>query len=150
MIVLKIDKSTNTLSTFISDLMDCDRDETLQLELDPGDYYILIEIDWKSSFTRDVVIQFYGQHPVSLAEDKNPIKIQQLFNEIVVLHEKFTQKDRIFEYPKDPRIKRVTGNIAGYIYYHYTNKSLDSNYLCETVTLKERKYIEVIDEKEKG
>lgn len=71
-----------------------------------------------------------------------------MFNEIVLLHEKFTEKERIYEYTKDSKIKRTTGSIAGYVYYHYTNKSTDNNYLCETVALKERKFIDVFGEKE--
>lgn len=46
--------------------MDCDRDSTLYVQLDPAEYYVIIEIDWKCNFTRDVVINFYGQHPVNL------------------------------------------------------------------------------------
>ena len=65
----------------------------------------------------------------------------------MVLHQKFTEKERIYEYSKDNSIKRVTGSVAGYVYYHYTNKSTENNYLCETVNLKERKYIDVLGEK---
>ncbi len=43
-------------------------------------------------------------------------------------------------------MKRTTGTLAGYVYYHYTNQSVDSNYLCETVALKERKFIDVLGE----
>lgn len=39
--------------------------------------------------------------------------------------------------------------MAGYVYYHYSNRSADNNYLCETVSLKERKYVDVVGEKEK-
>ena len=69
MIVLRIDKAHNTLSKYLNDFVDCDRDGTVKVELDPGDYYILVEMDWKCNFTRDVVINFYGQHPVTFVED---------------------------------------------------------------------------------
>jgi hypothetical protein len=82
-----------------------------------------------------------------MVEDKETFDMNSLFNEIVLLHQKFTEKERIYEYPKDTKIKRVTGSIAGYVYYHYTNKSSDNNYLCETVALKERKFIGVVGEK---
>lgn len=100
-------------------------------------------MDWKSNLTRDVVLNFYGQHPVNLIEDKQPPNIQQLFNEIVILHEAHTEQERIYEYEKDASIKRVTGSLAGYVYYHYSNKSKNNNYLCESVVLKEKKFIEV-------
>ena len=90
------------------------------------------------------MVNFYGQHPVSLVEDSAELDIDSVFNEIVVLHQKFTEKERIYEYSKDNKIKRVTGSVAGYVYYHYTNKSVDNYYLCETVSLKERKYIDVV------
>ncbi len=40
--MLKFDKGTSTLGTYINDVMDCDRDGTLKVELDPGDYYLVI------------------------------------------------------------------------------------------------------------
>ena len=92
LIVMKIDKSTQTLGTYICDLIDCDRDGTVRVELDPGDYYLAIEVDWKCSHTRDIVVNFYGQHPVALVEDKAELDIDCLFDEIVVLHQKFTEK----------------------------------------------------------
>ena len=46
-------------------------------------------------------------------------------------------------------IKRVTGSVAGYVYYHYSNRSTENNYLCETVALKERKFVDVMGEKQK-
>lgn len=67
--------------------------------------------------------------------------MQQLFNEIVILHEEYTEKERIYEYEKDQYIKRVTGSLAGYVYYHYSNKSKTNNYLCEAVVLKDKKFI---------
>ena len=71
---------------YINDLIDCDRDGTLRVELDPGDYYLIIEMDWKCNFTRDLVVNFYGQHPVNLIEDTKPLDMASLFNEIVLLH----------------------------------------------------------------
>jgi hypothetical protein len=149
LIVLKIDKASQTLGTYVADFIDCDRDGTVRVELDPGDYYLAIEVDWKSTFTRDLVVNFYGQHPVGLMEDSARLDIDSVFNEIVVLHQKYTEKERIHEYAKDNKIKRVTGSVAGYVYYHYTNRSVDNNYLCETVSLKEHRFIEVDREKQK-
>ena len=149
MIIMKIDKGSKTLSKYINDTMDCDRDASIYVELDPGDYYVIVEIDWKGNFTRDIALNFYGQHPVGLTEDKNPPTIQQLFNETVILHQSFTEQERIYEYEKDPHIKRVTGSLAGYVYYHYSNKSKTNNYLCESVVLKEKKFIEVFGEDQK-
>ena len=100
-------------------------------------------MDWKNNFTRKAVLNFYGQHPVAMAEDREGINIESLYNEIVFLHEKYTELERIYEYAKDSSIKRITGSIAGYVYYHYSNKSHSNNYLCETVSLKERKFIQV-------
>jgi hypothetical protein len=86
LILLKIDKVTNTLSKYIADLIDCDRDGTIKVELDPGDYYLIIEMDWKSAFSRDLTISYYGQHPVNFIEDHDNLEIEHLFNEVVLLH----------------------------------------------------------------
>lgn len=128
--MLQLDKSTKTLSKYINDVVDCDHDANVYLELDPGEYYVLVEVDWKCNFTRDMVLNFYGQQPVSLIEDPEQPDSQHIFNEVVLLHEKHTEEERIYEYEKDPFIKRVTGSIAGYVYYHYSNKSKSNNYLC--------------------
>lgn len=47
----------------------------------------------------------------------------------MLLHQEFTEKERIHEYASDINIKRVTGSIAGYVYYHYRNDSKDDRYL---------------------
>lgn len=52
LILLRIDKATSTLGAYVNDLMDCDRDGSVRVELDPGDYYLVIEMDWKCNFTR--------------------------------------------------------------------------------------------------
>ena len=75
LIVLQLEKNTKTLQKYIDDVIDCDHDATIYLELDPGQYYILVQVDWKCNFTRDMVLNFYSQHPVSLIEDKKPIKL---------------------------------------------------------------------------
>lgn len=36
------------------------------------------------------MVNFYGQHPVSMVEDKETFDMNSLFNEIVLLHQKFT------------------------------------------------------------
>jgi hypothetical protein len=77
---MKLDKSSSTLGAYINDLIDCDRDGSVMVELDPGDYYLIIEMDWKCNFTRDMVVNFYGQHPVSLIEDTQKLDIGSLFN----------------------------------------------------------------------
>lgn len=42
LIVLKFDKGTSTLGAYVNDFIDCDRDGTVRVELDPGDYYLVI------------------------------------------------------------------------------------------------------------
>ena len=42
LIVLKIDKGTKTLSRYVNDVLDCDRDTSIYVELDPGDYYVVV------------------------------------------------------------------------------------------------------------
>ena len=56
-----------------------------------------------------MAINFYGQHPVQMVEDAEVKNVETLFHEIVVLHEKYTEKERVYEYTKDTNIKRVTG-----------------------------------------
>jgi hypothetical protein len=80
LIVLKIDKATGTLGGYVNDFMDCDRDGTIRVELDPGDYYLLVEMDWKCNFSRNIVVNFYGQHPVAMVEDTSQLDIPSLFN----------------------------------------------------------------------
>jgi hypothetical protein len=55
----------------------------------------------------------------------------------------------VFQYNKDEKIFRITGSIAGYVYYHYSNKSTQNSYLCENVSLTEKKFIEVYGEQKK-
>lgn len=80
LIVLKIDKYTNQLGTYLNDFIDCDRDGTVRVELDPGEYYLAIEVDWKCSFSRHLVVNYYGQHPVNLTQDSAQLEMNALFN----------------------------------------------------------------------
>lgn len=41
-IILQIDKATRTLTKYVNDIMDCDRDASLYVQLDPADYYIIV------------------------------------------------------------------------------------------------------------
>lgn len=63
---MEIDKTTKTLSKYIGDVMDSDHDASIYVELDPGDYYIIVEVDWNSDFTRTLALNFYGQNPAFL------------------------------------------------------------------------------------
>lgn len=119
---MEIDRTTQTLKRYIADEMDCDREASIHVNLEAGDYYIIVEMDWKNSFTREAVLNFYGQQSVNLIEDANPPSINQLLNEVVSLHESHGQ-NKVYKYEKDENIRRVTGSIAGYVYYHYINKS---------------------------
>ena len=55
-------------------------------------------MDWKGEFTRDAVLNFYGQHSVNFIEDKNPLEMEELFHEVVQIHQNYTEKERIFVY----------------------------------------------------
>lgn len=61
MIIIRMDSFGKTLHQYVNDIFDCDQNVSVKVELDPGDYYILIEVDWKCSFTRDIVLNFYGE-----------------------------------------------------------------------------------------
>lgn len=37
-------------------------------------------MDWKCNFTRDVALNFYGQHFIGMAEDPDVITPKKLFN----------------------------------------------------------------------
>lgn len=63
---MQLNKSSRTLERYISDAFDCDKDTSMHLKLNPGEYYIFIEVDWKSEFSREVTLNFYGQNSVSL------------------------------------------------------------------------------------
>lgn len=49
-------------------------------------------------------------------------------------HENFTQNDRVHQYSKG--LKRVSGTVAGYIYYIYSNEGNDV--LKEQIQMKSR------------
>ena len=41
-IIMKIDKATKNMTKYINDTMDCDRDASIYVELEPGDYYVIV------------------------------------------------------------------------------------------------------------
>lgn len=69
---MEIDKVSRSLKRYVNDMMDCDREASFHVQLEPGDYYLIVEMDWKNNFTREAVLNFYGQQSVNLVEDFNP------------------------------------------------------------------------------
>jgi hypothetical protein len=49
--------------------MDCDYCTRLSIDLHPGLYYLLVEIDWIYNLTRDVTINVYSANTVNMVED---------------------------------------------------------------------------------
>ena len=73
--------------------------------------------------------------------------IDSIFYELCSLDQQDPKKVQIYTYPDDPNIKRVRGEFAGYIYFHYTNNSTDNKFLNESVDLKNCKNLEAVNEK---
>jgi hypothetical protein len=46
--------------------MDCDYSTTLKIDLNPGLYYLLIELDWINNYTRDVIINIYANNTINM------------------------------------------------------------------------------------
>lgn len=59
---------------------------------------------------------------------------------LIRLHEVFTEEEKVKDYGKN--IKRISGNVAGYLYYTYINKNAKDT-LKEEVTFKNKKAIEI-------
>ena len=58
------------------------------------------------------------------------------------MHEKFTEEEKVKDYGRN--IKRISGEVAGYVYFTYINKNIRDT-LKETVTFKLRKSIEICE-----
>ena len=56
----------------------------MDVELDPGSYYLLIEMNWSCSNTREAVINTYGDQSVNMIEGEEKINIEGLLYEIAM------------------------------------------------------------------
>lgn len=68
---MQMDKEKGKPKAVIEQKMDCDYYTTIPIEINPGIYYLLIEMDWNCGFTREVVINMYADNPVNMVEDSN-------------------------------------------------------------------------------
>lgn len=51
---------------------------SMEVELDPGSYYLLAEMNWSSSNAREIVINTYGDQAVNMIEGDEKISIEGL------------------------------------------------------------------------
>ena len=65
LIFLQIDKDGKP-TRIVAETSDCDYATHIEQVLDPGLYYLLIEMDWKCSFTRNAMLTFYGDVGVKM------------------------------------------------------------------------------------
>lgn len=66
-----MDKEKGKPKVVIEQKMDCDYYTTISVQLNLGIYYLLVEMDWNCSFTRQATVNFYADNPVNLVEDPN-------------------------------------------------------------------------------
>ena len=46
---MKINRASMKMEKYVGSFLDCDRDGDLEVTLEAGDYYLLVEMDWKSN-----------------------------------------------------------------------------------------------------
>jgi len=39
---------------------------SIPIEFNPGLYYLIIEMEWTCSFTREIIVNFYSDHSVNI------------------------------------------------------------------------------------
>ena len=137
LIVMKVDRGSMKMEKYIGDFLDCDRDGDVEVTLEAGEYYLLVEMDWKANLSREVVVNYYGDQFVKFEEAPGKVDLNSLFRDVVLLHEESSKLDTYQE-----GITKRTGTIAGYVYFHYSNKTEHST-LNETMTLVDSKHIAV-------
>jgi hypothetical protein len=146
LIFMQMDREKCKPTKVIKEAMDCDYYTTFPISLTTGLYYLFIEMDWSTDFSREVAVNFYGDHPINIVEDQNVPSPESLFYELVVLDQANNPSLEVYTYPHDPNIKRVAGKFGGYVYYHYYNNSVDNKLLSEVVNLSGCKNVSVCGE----
>ena len=87
LIVCEISKEDRFLVRYVTDYLDCTQNMSVELNLDPGVYYLAVESSWMSDQSRELVVSYYGQHGVVLLEDLEvPKSISNFTNEMILLH----------------------------------------------------------------
>jgi hypothetical protein len=91
------------------------------------------------------VISSYSSAQIVFADSKkqvsDPTQVSQTLDKILVARPPAKPTD-LLQYSEDPKVSRVTGNAAGFVYFAYTNHSTSST-LKESITLKDRQYLEI-------
>lgn len=61
-----MDKETQKPKSVITQKIDFDHYCSFPIELNPGLYYLIIEMDWTCSFARETVLNIYADKPINL------------------------------------------------------------------------------------
>ncbi|KRX07616.1 hypothetical protein PPERSA_11165 [Pseudocohnilembus persalinus] len=140
--VVKLDNQ-NKVEEFIGAVVDNERDVSLEIkDVKPGNYAILIEIDWNQDLIRDFTISYYGESGAQIVRAMNNLAedYQKLLQDVIEIHQKIEDPQRHVKLRKN--IYRVSGSFGGYVYFYYRNES-DDLVLRENVELQQRQFLEI-------
>jgi hypothetical protein len=80
----------------VSDGFECDRDIDVEVNLEPGEYVIYIDVEWVQNFVRDFVVSAYTSKPIAFSEIKIQEKlVDNIIDDIIDLHQVQEELDRV-------------------------------------------------------
>jgi len=108
----------------------------VEVNLEPGEYVVYIDVEWVQNFVRDFVVSAYTSRPIAFSEIKIQEKlVDNIIDDIIDLHQIQEELDRVQKY--NEHIIRTSGSFCGYIYFFYENNS-PNTVLKENIKMKEK------------
>lgn len=117
-IVGEFDCKTGRVSSCVSDKMDIDRDVHAEVNLPPGDFLVLIEVEWNSNPDKRLVFSSYTDHPLAMTEVPGGGDPVTILDSLLAANKR---TEAAHEY--EAGITRRQAVVAGYLYFSYENNS---------------------------
>jgi hypothetical protein len=68
-LVARYDPATEEVFWHYGGVADCDRDTQLEVQLDPGTYFVYFEVHWAQQLTRHLVLSAYSELPIAFPDN---------------------------------------------------------------------------------
>ncbi|CAD8113581.1 unnamed protein product [Paramecium sonneborni] len=126
LIVGQLDNNTKEVLHYSGSAFDNERDIVVEKEFQPGFYALYVEVDWSQNYDRYLAVSCYGSKSVQFSELQFPPgqgkqTIDKIFDGFLRAHERDTDEEKVKDI--EPGIRRISGTVAGYLYYWYQNQT---------------------------
>ncbi|CAD8122197.1 unnamed protein product [Paramecium sonneborni] len=145
LIIGELDNNTKEVLYYSGSAFDNERDIIVEKVFEPGFYSLYVEVDWEQNYDRYLAVSCYGSKSVQFSElqftaGQEKQTINKIFDGFLRAHERDTDEEKVKDF--EIGIRRISGVVAGYLYYWYQNSTINKT-LKEVLNLDKIQNLEI-------